>query len=774
MKLFSKKSELIALYIITLNNTDSSKLLARLEPSHFLFPATKFAFQRFLYILRTKGDHLDWHSLCEDPALEDSYRELLNSLDTSSITSTSVDNVIRSLENYRAGRAINELVDFAKDKLKKAFDSEKLFDDIADLLMKARISTEDQKLYHVGSGNNTTSIINEILDQSKRPNYIPTGFATYDTLMGGLPDSGLVILAATTSSGKSMMANQLALNINDLGWDVCKVSLEMSADQELQRMISNLSEVSHSKIQHKRLTPSEIKRVKKTYKNLVQRGKRDEKRLTIVSPTEDLTLTQILMLVKPYNYKVIIIDYITLLKEKEKVDQWKYLSDVCREAKRFTLKSNTLIIMLAQLDEDLKIRYSKAIKEHCVTGDSYVNFNGSLVKVYDIFNPSLYQYEDDYKISTATGDRKILKYHRFEEKPIIKFKTELGYTIRVSETTPVLVYPFKWVKASSVVKGNFLALKLKQSFTNKYSKFDFEGVEYTFNESLAGILGTLFTRGIFDPERVLYFTTTDQKVYDNFIYCWNKFFDNKKLILKSKYESQNTIIYSVTCTEVSVLRLLSSLGLGRTDSLPSLLLHSPKSVVKSYIKAIGNSKIIVNPNEEVMVQLQLLFLKLGKLTKLMDSGPYSPIRHFSLDTNPNLLFGYTPCDLLNYVLRVFNLFLVPIASIENSVDKVFDFTVQGKHSLFPLSEGHFVANGLVVHNSDVCWMWNLTDADRDNGKFTVNQTKGRHQGLISFEVNMNSDCFKLTDGGVSMMDSDSSSDSENDDNEVSDMSNLMS
>lgn len=364
MLLYSKKLELVALHIITANNADSSKLLSKLDSSHFHFPATKTAFNRFIHVLRSKSEHMDWVSLTEDPALKDADRAMLNSFDAKSSKAKSVESVINSLEQFRIGRAIYSMAQSAIETLQNSFDGDTLIDDLADKLANARSASEDQTLYHIGVGNNTTDTVLDILDQSKKPPVIPTGFGTYDKIMGGFPDNGLIILAATTSSGKSTMANQLAININRIGWDVCKVSLEMPHEQEMQRFLSNITGIEHSKFHNKKLSPKEIKIVKKAYKDFVTRGKEEGRRLTIISPTEDMSLTQILMLIKPFNYKVIIIDYISLLKENGNVEQWKHLSDVAREAKRYTLKTGSLVIMLAQLDDDNKIRYSKAIKEH--------------------------------------------------------------------------------------------------------------------------------------------------------------------------------------------------------------------------------------------------------------------------------------------------------------------------------------------------------------------------------------------------------------------------
>lgn len=364
MLLYSKKLELLAVYLITQNDRNSAALLSKLDENHFYYPATKAAFKRFIHILRLRTEHMDWHSLSEDPALKDSYRETLKTFKQKYAENVNVDNITATLEQYRVGRAVYSLSQGAIETLKESFDADSLIDKLADQLAKARTTTEDQKLYHIGQGNNTTEIVKKILDQKIKPPVIPTGFATYDDVMGGFPDNGLIILAATTSSGKSTMANQLAINMNKTGWDVCKVSLEMPEEQEIQRFLSNQTGIPHTKIQNKKLNSKEIKILKKAYKDFVERAKAEERRLTIIAPTEDMTLTQILMLIKPYNFKIIIIDYISLLKENGNIEQWKHLSDVAREAKRYTLKTGCLIIMLAQLDQDNKIRYSRAIQEH--------------------------------------------------------------------------------------------------------------------------------------------------------------------------------------------------------------------------------------------------------------------------------------------------------------------------------------------------------------------------------------------------------------------------
>ena len=262
--------------------------------------------------------------------------------------------------------AKTSLINFASEKLKGEFEADTLCDQIADKLLAARSRTTEKQIYHIGVGNNTTELIKEILDQDAELPIIPTGLESYDEVFGGLPDCGVVVLAATSSSGKSMMANQLALNMQESGRDILKVSMEMPIDQELVRILANRTGIPLSKIKNKKLTPEEIKKVKKAYKKFVLNSKKLNNRLSIISPQDDMSMRQVLMQAKPYDYDVIFVDYISLLAEEEGVEMWKNLSNIARQAKQYSMSTKCLIVLLAQLDEDSnKIRYSRAIKEHC-------------------------------------------------------------------------------------------------------------------------------------------------------------------------------------------------------------------------------------------------------------------------------------------------------------------------------------------------------------------------------------------------------------------------
>jgi replicative DNA helicase len=64
-----------------------------------------------------------------------------------------------------------------------------------------------------------------------------TGYKLYDDKNGGLPTTGVMLLAGATSSGKSVLSMNLMRQLHELNSiDVLKVTLEMTAEQEMNRI----------------------------------------------------------------------------------------------------------------------------------------------------------------------------------------------------------------------------------------------------------------------------------------------------------------------------------------------------------------------------------------------------------------------------------------------------------------------------------------------------------------------------------------------------------
>lgn len=342
--------------------------MPKISPQLFHTPSVNQAVSRVMSLARQRGEVMAWGTLLADPAIEEEFRSALSKYkpDSRIQGEEHAKELFETLVKFRSARIMHEVEGMINEGLSAgSFDIETLMADVADKIAEARSasSTEDVPLYHLGVGDNTEMLFEEILNEEKA-DLLPTGFRSFDAINGGLPSSGLFILAAYTSSLKSAMANQLVMNWYEQGYNVAKASLEMRAKQEKKRLLANMSGVPLSRITQVKMTPDDKEKLKIARIKFIDGGIQRGNRLSLLTPTEDVSLTMILDRLKPYGYKAILVDYITLLKDSDGDMQWLALSKIAREAKIYGDRNNVLIVMLAQLDEDNKIRYSRAIREH--------------------------------------------------------------------------------------------------------------------------------------------------------------------------------------------------------------------------------------------------------------------------------------------------------------------------------------------------------------------------------------------------------------------------
>lgn len=127
-----------------------------------------------------------------------------------------------------------------------------------DVGIDAALETAEQKVFEIARSGKTTTIkdarrsvesaVKEIenrLAGGMNMTGVPTGFHDFDRVSGGLQPGGLYILAARPSMGKTAFAMNVAKHAAvEENVPVLIFSLEMSAEQLIQRMLSSESEVN--------------------------------------------------------------------------------------------------------------------------------------------------------------------------------------------------------------------------------------------------------------------------------------------------------------------------------------------------------------------------------------------------------------------------------------------------------------------------------------------------------------------------------------------------
>ena len=373
-KMYSQKSEIRCIKTLTTPDIPENKrmrILSSITSSdYFNYPPCKAAHGRIMTIVKKKSEIITFSELIEDPVLEKDFREILTNAENIEPCGSAkeIRHMVDTLEKYRKIRAVYEIASKAMNGLnEEKFDIDIIIEDLTDGITKARqITSETDEICVIGKSGNSHEHVKQVL-YSKMPPLLKTGYDHYDNLNGGLPVEGVMLIAATTSGGKSTMLLNLMRNLYRMNKiSVCKLSLEMSKHQEMNRLLANLSGIHYKKFVQGLLTKAEKREALEAHDKFYAFGERNECRFASMSPEKGMTIDDVFITMKPYGFDVLGIDYISLLKGVSTENQWRIMGDVCAQAKTFSRQNKCLVILLAQLDDDSdKIRYSNGMRENC-------------------------------------------------------------------------------------------------------------------------------------------------------------------------------------------------------------------------------------------------------------------------------------------------------------------------------------------------------------------------------------------------------------------------
>jgi len=372
MKLFNQRGEIQMLRTLgsdTIPENMRLAILGKLDKSMFHLDPARKALSRFQKIAQKKAQIMDWEDLLQDPGLSEEYRELFEETDVKPCkTKRSTKALVEQLDGYRKIRSLYDIGKKISEALEgESVDVESVFEEIGNDMNHAnRNYSEDQTIYNFGLRGNMQKVLNKVLYSPAERMY-KTGYKDFDEHSGGLPTSGVMIIAATTSGGKSVTSTNLLANLNDLNSiSTVRITLEMSIEQETNRLIAMVTGAPFWKIKQGKLSKREKKELERKMLEWDALKLKAGTQFGLVAPTKSMTIDEVLSMVRPFNYKVICLDYISLLDGVDDENQWRKLSEIAAICKRFSVATGTLVILLCQLDDtSSKLRYSKGIKEHC-------------------------------------------------------------------------------------------------------------------------------------------------------------------------------------------------------------------------------------------------------------------------------------------------------------------------------------------------------------------------------------------------------------------------
>lgn len=191
-----------------------------------------------------------------------------------------------------------------------------------------------------------------IIEQKMKNEYdykLYTGFMDLDKVTNGLHEEELTVIGARPGVGKTTFALQIAEKIARGGLKVAIVSLEMSENQIIQKLISKNAMVDSNKIRNGSLNDMEAQKVAMTAMQISE--------LPISINTKARTIEQIEIFARKLKNKenlgLLIIDYIQLVKSKNRFSSREQeVAEITRTLKLLSLELKIPIIGLCQLNRN--------------------------------------------------------------------------------------------------------------------------------------------------------------------------------------------------------------------------------------------------------------------------------------------------------------------------------------------------------------------------------------------------------------------------------------
>jgi len=263
----------------------------------------------------------------------------------------------RNLDAF-ANKVIETKIDFAKYS-NQIFELEKEFMDI----IQAKKTSHVAEMSEVARGYRDN--VQKLRERKVNVTGTPVGFPTLDRTTNGFQPGDLIILAARPGVGKTAISlnfvNNAAKEIKRNGTaDKDKVvvfSLEMGKEQLCQRLVAMESSVTSNSLRTGQMSDYEWESVKTALDGL-------ESMPILIDDTSDMSIidvqSKLKQLKNKYNIKLVIVDYIQLLKgprvKGQQVNRQQEVSTISRMLKLLAREVGAPIIALAQLSRDIEKR----------------------------------------------------------------------------------------------------------------------------------------------------------------------------------------------------------------------------------------------------------------------------------------------------------------------------------------------------------------------------------------------------------------------------------
>lgn len=331
-----------------------------LDESNFTTKETKLMFNILKHFSNLPEKKIDIKLICSYINSNNLEKEItLKYINYLMINSGFLSSLNQYLDQIRENTAKLKLANVLETNLKNidSIKPDAMIDDIRNHLYKIeerKINKDFKKGKEVAN-----HVVEEIFKINKEIKGIKTGFKSLDEITSGLQKGDLVILAARPSVGKTAFALNLAANIMTMqNKNIAFFSLEMPAEQLIQRMLSTISYVDNYKFKHNQnLTEYDKNKILEAVDKL-------NKINFFIDDSGSIRLDEIIWKSRKQKemnkLDLIIIDYLQLIPTNSYGDnRQQEVSKISRSLKQLARELEVPIIALSQLNRRVETREDK-------------------------------------------------------------------------------------------------------------------------------------------------------------------------------------------------------------------------------------------------------------------------------------------------------------------------------------------------------------------------------------------------------------------------------
>ncbi len=360
----SIEAEIVVLGAMLLDNNALLKGMEQLREEDFYFPHHKKIF-RVIHDLFERNTVVDAITVKDELARRGQLEEIGGAKYIAELVSMASSPAIfdRHLDLLIEKSLYRKAIEVASRILEDAYmqkyeDADDLLDHAEQMILDIRAKRMRTGFQYVPSMiNEVFNQINALIQHRGEVSGTPTGFDDLDHLTTGFHPGEYIVIASRPSMGKTSFALSIMRHLSvDEGIPTAIFSIEMSADQLVQRLLCMQGKIDANMLRKGELRPEDIRKLTKAAEDL--------RRAPIyIDDTPSISLMELRAkarrIVKEEHVKIIFIDYLQLIQGPRTENRQQEISAISRSLKSLAKEIDVPVIALSQLSRAVEMRQNK-------------------------------------------------------------------------------------------------------------------------------------------------------------------------------------------------------------------------------------------------------------------------------------------------------------------------------------------------------------------------------------------------------------------------------